>query len=119
LELGAVIEREHGEVIPVLALAAHPVETGELRVLVGSIEAWPAHEVLELIRRGHRRRAGVPRYHQRAAGVRHPRRLAPARATEPALEEPGHERVAGAEDVHHPHREAGNHVLLLDAGRDL
>src|SRR5207237_5123797 len=119
LELGAVIEREHGEIVPTLALAADAMEPGEVRVLVRAIEARAAHEILELIGRGHRSGAGVARHDQRAAGVRRPRRLPPARAREPALEEPGHERIAGAEDVHHSYREAGNNVLLLDAWRNL
>src|SRR5205814_5199960 len=102
LELGAVVEGEHRQVVPALALAADAMEPGEMRVLVRAIETWTRHEVLELVRRGHRSGAGVPRHHQRATGVRHPRRLAPARAGEPALEQAGHERVTGADDVHYP-----------------
>ena len=58
----------------------------------------------------------MPRHHQRATGVRHPRRLAPARAGEPALEQAGHERVTGAEDVHYLDREAGDDLLLRHSG---
>src|SRR5438445_519173 len=119
LELGAVIEREHGEIVPTLALAADAMEPGEVRVLVRAIEARAAHEILELIGRGHRSGAGVARHDQRAAGVRRPRRFPPARAREPALEEPGHERIAGAEAAHYSYREAGNDVLLLDPGPNL
>ena len=119
LELAAMVEREHRELRPVARAGRRAVQVLEVGVL-----AQPAgrgavrEEVLQLDLARHRRRAAVARDDQRAAGVRVGAAARERLVAQPAAQEAGHERIAGAEHVEDLDRKAGAGEAVVEALRD-
>ena len=75
-------------------------------------------EVAQLDGAGIGRGATVARHRQRAAGIGDAQGLGPVLSRKPALEEPGHEAVAGSQDVEHLDRERLSADALIEARGD-
>ena len=118
-ELHAVVEGEDAQLGPVVQAVGGPVDLLELGVVAegGGADA-AVEEELELLPGGVGRGAAVAGDGEGAAGVGVLERGRPVLAGEPALEQAGHEAVAGAEDVEDLDGEAGALLAVVEGGGD-
>ena len=99
-ELAAMVEREHVQRRARPARRRRPVQVRDTFIVVGAAYGRRAAEVfVELHARGHRGRAAVTADDECAAGVAELRAARPRLPLQPAREQPGQERIAGAEHV--------------------
>ena len=118
-ELHAVVEGEDAQLGPVVQAVGGPVDLLELGVVAqrGGADA-AVEEEPELLPGGVGRGAAVAGDGEGAAGVGVLERGRPVLAGQPALEQAGHEAVAGAEDVEDLDREAGALLAVVEGGGD-
>ena len=115
VEPGAVIEGEGADLGPRPRPVGRPVDVAEaLIVAQTAVRAALVEEIPELHQARDRRGAAVTRDDDGAAGVGGAATILQSRARKPAMEEAGHERIAGAEHVEDLDVEAGAGDAVLD-----
>lgn len=119
VELAAMVERHHAQVVPFAARHRDAMQVRERAVRVDHGIAAAVEPVREFGRRRHRGRARMARHDDRAARVRDTCRFCPVAAAQQPRQQARQERVARAEHVEHLDAFAEKGRRIVDARGDV